>query len=141
MDAFSSVKRPLDRAALSDPLGTLDDEQRALGAHENGGHSGRSIHQTDLDRTRKRPMPTLAVFYGLTVTMYYRDHGQAHFHVRYAEHDAKIALANLNVIDGDLPRRALKLIRKWADKHHDELEEAWRACQTGTGSQRIDPLL
>jgi len=40
-------------------------------------------------------MPTLCVFYGITVMMYWMDNKQhhlPHFHVRYAEYEASIAI-------------------------------------------------
>ncbi len=86
-------------------------------------------------------MPTLAMFYGISILMYYDDHGPAHFHARYAEHKTKIELESLNVIGaGKLPRRQLRLVREWADEHADELDAAWEACQVPTRPTPIAPL-
>jgi hypothetical protein len=35
-------------------------------------------------------MPTISVFYGLVIQMYFHDHLPPHFHVRYAEFKATI---------------------------------------------------
>jgi hypothetical protein len=31
------------------------------------------------------PMPTISEFFGMRITMYFDDHGDPHFHARYAE--------------------------------------------------------
>ncbi|MDQ2786112.1 MAG: DUF4160 domain-containing protein, partial [Chloroflexota bacterium] len=33
-------------------------------------------------------MPVIAVFDGITITMYYKDHPPPHFHARYGEYEA-----------------------------------------------------
>lgn len=38
--------------------------------------------------------------------MYFADHAPPHFHARYAEHEALIAIESGAVIAGSLPRRA-----------------------------------
>jgi hypothetical protein len=49
-------------------------------------------------------MPELSRFFGIVITMYFRDHAPPHFHVRYGEHEAKFSVANCTVIEGNLPR-------------------------------------
>ena len=34
-------------------------------------------------------------FYGIVITMYYRDHNPPHFHANYGEHQAQIVIATL----------------------------------------------
>jgi Domain of unknown function (DUF4160) len=52
-------------------------------------------------------MPTISVFYGIVVQMFWREHGPPHFHATYGEHEAIIDIRELRVTRGDLPRRAL----------------------------------
>ena len=47
---------------------------------------------------------------GRATTM--QDHPPPHFHALYAEHEALIDIRTLEVIEGDLPRRALALARE-----------------------------
>ncbi|MCK6040327.1 DUF4160 domain-containing protein, partial [Klebsiella quasipneumoniae] len=35
-------------------------------------------------------MPTLSIFYGIVIQIYWADHPPPHFHARYAEHEAQI---------------------------------------------------
>jgi hypothetical protein len=37
-------------------------------------------------------MPTISVFYGVVIQMFWRDHAPPHFHALYAEHEALIDL-------------------------------------------------
>lgn len=48
-------------------------------------------------------------FFGLTITMYFDDHGPPHFHARAAGHSAKVQIDTLEVLVSDLPRRELRL--------------------------------
>ena len=68
-------------------------------------------------------MPTISVFYGIVIQMFWRDHASPHFHALYAEHEALVDLRDFSVIRGSLPRRALALVLEWAADHRDELME------------------
>ena len=35
-------------------------------------------------------MPTISVFYGIVIQMFWQDHAPPHFHALYAEHEALI---------------------------------------------------
>ena len=66
-------------------------------------------------------MPTIGVFYGIIIQMFWRDHAPAALHALYAEHEALIDLRDFSVIRGSLPRRAMALVLEWATEHRDEL--------------------
>lgn len=55
-------------------------------------------------------MPELCRFFGMIITMFYDDHAPPHFHVRYGEHKAIIAIESLALLEGYLPPRALGLV-------------------------------
>jgi hypothetical protein len=44
------------------------------------------------------------------------------------------------VLEGDLPRRALRLVREWAELHQGELLENWQRARARQPLERIDPL-
>ena len=69
-----------------------------------------------------RSVPRISSFYGIIVTMYYKEHGRPHFHARYAEHDVSIAIDDLSILQGSLPGRSLALVRRWARLHREEIE-------------------
>lgn len=85
-------------------------------------------------------MPTISIFYGIVVTMYWDDHGPPHFHVRYAEHQATIDIRRLCILEGSLPRRALGLTLDWAELHQAELQADWDLCAAKQQPKPIAPL-
>ena len=48
-------------------------------------------------------MPTICVFYGITIRMYYDDHNPPHFHIYYGDFAAKVAIDTDKIIAGQLP--------------------------------------
>jgi len=85
-------------------------------------------------------MPRVSSFYGIVIAMYYKEHGPPHFHVRYAECDASIAIETSEVLAGSLPRRALKLVREWASLHRGELAANWERARAEEPLEEIEPL-
>ena len=59
-------------------------------------------------------MPTISEFYGILIRMFFNDHPPPHFHARYGEFEATFAVETLEVLEGELPSRALLLVREWA---------------------------
>ncbi len=72
--------------------------------------------------------------------MFFNDHQPPHFHARYGGLEATIAIETLEVIEGELPNRALRLLREWAMMHREELREDWQLCRTNTVPTKIEPL-
>ncbi len=85
-------------------------------------------------------MPRVSQFYGVVIAMYYSDHPPPHFHARYAEHEATIVIETPEVLEGSLPRRALRMVLKWAELHQVELQENWTLARQGEPLNPIDPL-
>ena len=56
-------------------------------------------------------MPTISIFYGIAIRMYFQDHAPPHFHATYAEHEAQIDIATGQIIKGSLPKVARRLVR------------------------------
>lgn len=85
-------------------------------------------------------MPRISAFYGIVITMYYRDHDPPHFHAIYGEHEAQIVIASREVLSGDLPPRALRLVQEWGSLHRDELEANWAKARAHEPLATIEPL-
>lgn len=85
-------------------------------------------------------MPTISVFFGILIQMFWKDHAPPHFHALYGEFEALIDMRTLEVIDGSLPRRALALVLEWAALHRAELLEDWRLCESMQTPHMIAPL-
>jgi hypothetical protein len=77
---------------------------------------------------------------GILIRMFFGDHPPPHFDVRYGEHKARFEIATGDRIDGDLPPRAERIVREWADLHRTELEENWRRCEHRIPLDPVEPL-
>jgi hypothetical protein len=74
-------------------------------------------------------MPIIARFYGIIIKMYFKEHGVAHFHAVYGEFNGVFTVEPLEMIEGDLPNRAERLVREWGQLYQRELLEMWRTQQ------------
>ncbi|MEQ1931714.1 MAG: DUF4160 domain-containing protein [Parvularculaceae bacterium] len=70
-------------------------------------------------------MPTISLFFGFVVQMYWRDHPPAHIHVLYQGYEALFAIETGEIIAGELPPSAVRLIRDWIERRRPELIENW----------------
>jgi hypothetical protein len=89
---------------------------------------------------KMRSVPTISRFFGISIAMFFDDHGPPHFHARHAEGSAKVRIDTLEVIDSDLGRRQLRFVLAWAELHRDELMENWKRARAGETLQPIEPL-
>lgn len=85
-------------------------------------------------------MPTISVFYGIIIRMFFDEHAPPHFHAQYGEFKAAIDIRSLEVMEGKLPRRALELVLDWAELHQAELLENWELCQKHLEPHKLEPL-
>jgi hypothetical protein len=85
-------------------------------------------------------MPCICNFEGIYIYMYYNDHMPPHFHALYNEHEAIILLDTLTVEKGILPGSKLKLVRKWAELHAEELSNDWELARQMVMLKQIAPL-
>ncbi len=88
-------------------------------------------------------MPTISMFYGILILMYYHDdkkHSSPHIHAEYAEYAATIAIEDGEVLGGELPRAKMKLVQAWIEIHREDLMADWRLAVAGEPVFKIDPL-
>ena len=74
-------------------------------------------------------MPTIAIFFGFTIQMYWRDHPPPHIHVFYAGAEALVAIDSGEIIAGSLPRGAARLIREWISVQRPALRANWERAR------------
>ena len=72
-------------------------------------------------------MPELTRFYGIVIKLFFGDHPPPHFHAVYGEHNALVNIETLEIIEGDLPRRARNMVTDWATIHQKELMQIWNS--------------
>ena len=87
-------------------------------------------------------MPTISMFFGIIIRMYFApsEHNPPHVHAYYQEHKTIIRISDCEVIDGQVPPRQLRLILAWIEIHRDELLADWELCQNGEKPFQIEPL-
>jgi len=86
-------------------------------------------------------MPRISYFHGIVILMFSNEahHSVGHFHARSAEHHASLRCDG-SMLAGSLPPSDLRLVRKWAALHQDELEANWQRARRGDRVHPIDPL-
>ena len=70
-------------------------------------------------------MPIITRFYGITIKMYFNEHGIPHFHALYGDYNGVFNIQTLEMIEGDLPNKARKLIEEWAESYKNDLQKMW----------------
>ena len=85
-------------------------------------------------------MPRISEFYGIIIAMYDNDHAPPHFHARYGEEEATIALDTFAVLEGELRPRVRGLVLEWASVHREQLGEDWELARNGLPRNPIEPL-
>jgi Domain of unknown function (DUF4160) len=88
-------------------------------------------------------MPTISVFYGLIVMMYYLDderHHLPHIHVKFQDQEASFSILDASLLAGKLPVAKVRLVQAWIEIHRESLMADWDLAVTGQKPFPIDPL-
>jgi len=87
-------------------------------------------------------MPTLAMFFGIIIRMYYapKEHNPPHIHVFYQDLKAVVDINTFEVLEGQIPPKQLRLVVAWVEIHNEELQADWKLCQNGEKPFSIEPL-
>ena len=70
-------------------------------------------------------MPVIVRLRYCVIVMYFHDHNPPHFHVLTRAGDAMVAIASLEVIEGEVDRRAMNEAKDWAEEHRAVLWAKW----------------
>ena len=62
-------------------------------------------------------MPVISYFFGITIRMYHDDHPPMYIHVEYQGYVALMSITTGEIIKGDLPKKAFKLVKEWVEVH------------------------
>ena len=88
-------------------------------------------------------MPTISMFYGIIVYMYFIDNKQhhvPHIHAKYQNQEVIVSIPDGSVLDGAIPNSKMKLLSAWIELHQDELIADWDLAVSGQHPYKIDPL-
>ncbi len=72
-------------------------------------------------------MPVLSRFYGIIIRMYFQqaENNPPHIHALYGEDMAAVDILTGEVLEGDLPPKALAMVREWSAIHKNDLLYMW----------------
>jgi hypothetical protein len=85
-------------------------------------------------------MPTISMFRGIRITMYWADHMPPHFHATYGGEEVIVSIKDVEVLDGTLPNKQLKMLLGWAAMRQDQLMDNWDLAEKKQELFPIEPL-
>ena len=88
-------------------------------------------------------MPSISMFYGIVVYLYYIDNNQhhiPHIHAKYQNDEIIVSISDGKILDGKLPPNKLKLLLAWMEIHKEDLMADWNLAVEGQKPYKIDPL-
>ena len=74
-------------------------------------------------------MPTICMFRGIKIYINWRDHQPPHFHASYGGDSVIVSIRDIEVLEGEMPNKQLKMLLGWAALHQDELLENWALAE------------
>ena len=83
-------------------------------------------------------MPEISRFYGIVIKMFLKpkEHEPSHIHALYGEYMGEFSIKTMQMIEGDLPRKAQELVCEWLSMHQDDLQAMWDQQQI----RKLPPL-
>ena len=87
-------------------------------------------------------MPAISMFFGIIIRMFVgrKEHNPPHFHAYYQDATAIFDIRSGDLIEGNLPRKQVRLIQAWAEIYRDELLADWNLASNNDEPFKIDPL-
>ena len=61
-------------------------------------------------------MPTICRFRGIKISINWRDHMPPHFHAFYGGAEVLVSIEELEVLEGSMPSKQLKMLLGWAPR-------------------------
>ena len=66
-----------------------------------------------------------------------KEHEPSYIHALYGEYLGEFYIRTMEMIQGDLPKKAQDMVREWLSMHQDELQSMWDHQQI----HKLPPLL
>ena len=85
-------------------------------------------------------MPVIAIFFGIVIRMFYKEHEPRHFHAEHQAQQGKFDFEGNQIVGNITSRNALGLIRQWAKQNRRALDTNWVNISEGKPLERIPPL-
>jgi hypothetical protein len=88
-------------------------------------------------------MATLSMFYGIIISMFFRDNRQhklPHIHAAYQDDIAIFSIPDGEIIEDRMKNPQIRLVQAWITLHADELMADWSLAVDGKNIYKIEPL-
>ena len=88
-------------------------------------------------------MPTISMFYGIIICLYFYDderHKLPHIHAKYQGQEAVFSIIDGALLAGEIPISKARLVQAWIEIHHEDLRADWELAVDGQIPFPIDPL-
>jgi hypothetical protein len=85
-------------------------------------------------------MPTISIFREIKICIYWKDYMPPHFHAFYGSAEVLVSIEELEVLEGMMPSKQLKMLMGWAAFHQEELRENWELARAQQELFAIEPL-
>lgn len=79
-------------------------------------------------------MPTISLFYGILIKMFFNDidkHHSPHIHAEYQGQHAQYSIETGEILSGSLAPSKHKLVVAWIEIHRDDLLADWELAVNG----------
>lgn len=72
-------------------------------------------------------MPEISRFYGIVIKMFFKpkEHEPSHIHALYGEYVGEFNIKTFEMIEGDLPLKAQKMVQEWLELYSEQLQAMW----------------
>lgn len=80
-------------------------------------------------------MPTISMFYGILIRMFFYDtdkHHVPHIHAEYQDQVAVYSILDGELLAGEIPKKKHKLVVAWIEIHQDDLMADWELAVNGS---------
>jgi len=88
-------------------------------------------------------MPTISMFYGILIRMFFLDiekHNLPHIHAEYQEEVAVFSIPDGELLAGKISPRKQKLVVAWIEIHQEDLLADWNLAVNGKTPFKIKGL-
>ena len=83
--------------------------------------------------------PEICRFFGIVISLYWRDHNPPHVHFTYGDYECSMSVLD-RVVDGQAPAKVIAKVNEWMDLHEKEILTLWERVQRGESVGKIEPL-
>lgn len=82
-------------------------------------------------------MPTISIFFGIQIKIYYREHNPPHIHAYYQGFEATFDINNAKKLKGSFPIKADNIVCEWIVEYKSNLLENWNLMREGKSLIRV----